>query len=73
VLNILFFGLELVLELAIDVLHRVLLLPQLIYLLAQFIVLGRQLIQLLVGPHQLVLIILSFLQLVASFHSAHQA
>jgi hypothetical protein len=35
--------------------------------------LGRQLIQLLVGPHQLVLIILSFLQLVASFHSAHQA
>ena len=55
---ILFFALELMLELAVDVLHRVLLFPELVDPLAQLVVLRRELIQLLVGPQQLVLKVL---------------
>ena len=38
------FALQLMFELAVDVLHRILLLPQLVDPLTQLVVLGRQLI-----------------------------
>lgn len=61
-LHVFLFVFEFGLEFGVDILHGILLLPQLVYFVPQLIVVGGQLVQLLVGPHQFVLEVLHLLE-----------
>lgn len=67
ILNVLFLCFEFLFKFDINVFHGIFLFSELVDFLSEFVVVGTEFIEFLVGPHEFVFKILSFLERVVNF------